>query len=69
MNTFPTRERVLRKTDGRSCGMMFCLYGPRSTKFSAIWEKEHNRVLFYGPCGERYQQVVLEDAPVSQVEI
>ena len=40
--------------------MMFCLHGPRKVKFSAIWEKENNRILFYGPTGNRYQQIDLE---------
>ncbi|MDD3588330.1 MAG: hypothetical protein PHQ75_14210 [Thermoguttaceae bacterium] len=68
LNAFPTSETVIRDSHGSGCGMMFCLHGPRTTQFSAIWEKEHNRVLFYGPCGRRYQQVTLEESPVSSVE-
>ena len=34
-------------------------------KFSAIWEKENNRVLFYGPTGKRYMQVDLNDADIA----
>ncbi|MGL6196194.1 MAG: hypothetical protein ACRC2T_15365, partial [Thermoguttaceae bacterium] len=52
MNSFPTSETVLKRGKGDSCGVMFCLHGPRAVKFSAIWEKEQNRVLFYGPTGK-----------------
>ncbi len=68
-DAFPTSESVIRKPNGESCGMMFCLHGPRKTKFTAIWEREKNRVLFYGPAGNRYQQVLLEESPVDQVAI
>lgn len=69
MNEFPTTETVLRRSNGHGCGMMFCLHGPRTTKFSAIWEKDHNRVLFYGPGGERYQQVNLEESTLDTVDL
>ena len=68
-DAFPTSENILRKANGISCGMMFCLHGPRKIKFTAIWEKENNRILFYGPSGNRYQQVVLEESPVAALEI
>lgn len=69
MNEFPTTETVLRKSNGNSCGMMFCLHGPRTVKFSAIWEKDKNRVLFYRANGERYQQVNLEDGDLRLMEL
>lgn len=59
MNAFPTTETLLRRGKGDSCGLMFCLYGPRAVKMTAIWEKDMNRVLFYGPNGKRYCQIVL----------
>ena len=66
MNSFPTTETCLRQA-GDACAVMFCLFGPRSVKFSAIWEKETNRVLFYGPSGKRYMQVELTDvAPLDE---
>jgi len=64
LNAFPTSETLLRKSNDDCCGVMFCLHGPRAVKFSAIWEKENNRVLFYGPTGKRYQQVDLHDAEI-----
>lgn len=68
-DVFPTTENVLRKADGESCGMMFCLHGPRKVKFSAIWEKENNRILFYGPAGNRYQQVNLDETVSDALEV
>ncbi|MGL6194352.1 MAG: hypothetical protein ACRC2T_05970 [Thermoguttaceae bacterium] len=61
INAFPTSEKLLRRGNS-SCGVMFCLHGPRAVKFSAIWENEQNRVLFYGPNGKRYSQVVLKNS-------
>jgi hypothetical protein len=45
--------------------MMFCVHGPRAVNFTAIWEKQKNRVFFYGPRGERYRQTTLDDSPVA----
>lgn len=69
MNTFPTSETMIRKHSGQRCGMMFCLHGPRMTKFSAIWEQQRNRVLFYDPQGERYRQTTFEQSAVSELEL
>ncbi|MGL4595192.1 MAG: hypothetical protein ACRCUY_10720 [Thermoguttaceae bacterium] len=66
-DAFRTSESVIKRkqseSDGEieSCGIMFCLHGPRSVKFGAIWEKQSNRILFYGPDGKRYSQVVLDE--------
>ena len=38
-------------------------------KFSAIWEKENNRILFYGPTGNRYQQIDLEPNAFALIEV
>ena len=55
-------ERILVRAD-RPCGIYFCLHGPRAVKFSAIWETEHNSVLFYGATGERFHKIQLVKAP------
>ena len=65
LNAFPTSETVLRRNNDDCCGILFCLYGPRMVKFSAIWEKEKNRILFYGPTGKRYLQVELRNAEIT----
>jgi hypothetical protein len=69
MDAFPTSETVLKRGKFQFCGVMFCLHGPRAVKFSAIWERESNRVLFYGPTGKRYLQVELKDANLSIDEL
>ena len=47
----------------KPCGIFFCLYGPRSVKFTAIWETERNTILFYGSSGERIMKTQLTHAP------
>ena len=65
VDAFQLTERVLRRQK-KPCGLMFCLHGPRAVKFTAIWETEHNRVLFYGSTGERFQKTHLVQAPRLQ---
>jgi hypothetical protein len=55
---FPMTERVLLR-GGKRCGLHFCLHGPRSVRFSAIWETEHNTVRFYSSSGQRFQKTQL----------
>lgn len=59
---FQMTERVLTRR-GQPCGMYFCLHGPRSVKFTAIWETDRNTILFYGSSGERFQKATLMAAP------
>lgn len=59
---FPMTERVLKR-GGKACGVFFCIHGPRSLKFSAIWETDRNQVLFYDPSGERFLRTQLSEAP------
>lgn len=61
LGAFPTSETVLRSANGSDCGVLFSLFGPRTVRITAIWEKKSNRVLFYGPNGSRYAQVNLID--------
>ena len=53
-----TTETVVRR-GSEPCGIMFCLVGPRATRFSAIWEWEGRRALFYRPNGTRYREMTL----------
>ena len=62
---FPMTERILRRRD-KPCGIYFCLHGPRATQFSAIWETDRNKILFYGSGGERFQTTQLIDSPKIQ---
>lgn len=65
VDVFDLTERLLIRR-GRPCGMFFCLHGPRSVKFTAIWETEQNRILFYSSSGERLQRIKLAAAPPLQ---
>jgi hypothetical protein len=52
IDAFPLTERLLVR-GGRPCGIFYCLHGPRSVKFTAIWDAASNVVFFYGATGER----------------
>ncbi len=62
IGAFRMTERTLIR-GGKPCGIYFCLHGPRATKFTAIWETEHNQILFYGSQGERFQKTMLTESP------
>jgi len=68
-NAFPTSESLLKQRRENACGVMFCLHGPRAVKITAIWEKNRNRVLFYGPTGKRYHQIDLDLLVVPENEL
>jgi len=59
---FPMTERILTR-GGVPCGIYFSLHGPRSVRLNAIWENEHNTVLFYGSTGERFGRTQLIGIP------
>ncbi len=65
VNYFQVTERVLTRR-GKPCGIFFCLHGPRSVKFTAIWETDRNRILFYGSSGERLMGIKLSASPPLQ---
>ena len=65
IGAFPCSERILVR-DGQPCGLFFCLHGPRSVKFTAIWETERNTILFYDASGERTHRTRLIEAPRLQ---
>jgi hypothetical protein len=44
---------------GRPCGLHFTLSGPRSVRFSAIWDAIRRTILFYDCTGERFQRTDL----------
>jgi hypothetical protein len=59
---FPLYERILVR-GGAPCGVLFCLYGPRSLYLTAIWETDSNTILFYGSRGERFHRTQLIAPP------
>ncbi len=58
---FQVTERILTRGK-RTCGIFFCLHGPRSVKLTAVWETETNSILFYGSTGERFRKAMLATA-------
>jgi hypothetical protein len=56
------REKVLRR-GGQPCGMHFIMHGPRSVKFSAIWDSAQHTILFYDCAGERFHRSELAPLP------
>lgn len=60
VDAFPISRRALRCSSGELCGLMFCVHGPRTVDFTAIWERRQNRIFFYSPTGERYRQTTVE---------
>ena len=62
LGAFHMTERILRR-GGRPCGVCFYLQGPRAVRFTAIWDADHNQVLFYGASGERFLRTQLVGAP------
>jgi hypothetical protein len=62
VGAFPMTERLLRRSDA-PCGILFCLQGPRSVLFNAVWETDRNTILFYGSGGERSLTIRLTGAP------
>ncbi len=62
LDAFPLTERILVRGE-TPCGIYFCLHGPREVRFSAIFEIQHNTVLFYGSTGERFHKTQLVQAP------
>ncbi len=51
-DAFPMTQRVLYK-QGISCGIFYCLHGPRSVRLTAVLDTQMDRVLFYDSKGQR----------------
>jgi hypothetical protein len=45
-----------------SCGLQFCLRGPRDVCLAAIWVADRNVVYLYDARGERYSKLRLKNA-------
>lgn len=49
---FPmTKRPVLR--GGTSCGLYFCVHGPRSVKLTAVYDSRQKTTIYYGTDGAR----------------
>ena len=64
---FPMTEKLLIRQNS-PCGIYFCLHGPRSVKFTAIWENRTNTILFYGSNGERFEKTHLSHTATISLE-
>ena len=65
LGAFEMTQRLLLRR-GKPCGIHYCLHGPRAVRFTAIWETEHNRILFYDSNGERILKTQVTDAPMLE---
>lgn len=55
---FPmTRREVSR--GGKSCGVYFCIHGPRSVKLTAVYDHRKKTTLYYGTDGVRRNQEMM----------
>ena len=52
VDQFPLTERNVIKS-GQTCGVYFCLHGPRSVKLTAIADFEKKSLICYGSDGTR----------------
>ena len=56
-------SRAMLRRQGRVCGMIFELEGPRLLRTYAIWAGDEQRLLFYDSTGKRFAEVRLSDGP------
>jgi len=49
-----TRREVVRS--GQSCGLYFCIHGPRSVKLTAVYDHRQKLAIYYGTDGARRRQ-------------
>jgi len=66
-DAFPKSTIPIRRSNGEICGLMYCVSGPRTVEFTAIWEKKDNRIFFYDPNGKRYRQTTLDTIPIGEI--
>ncbi|TWT80688.1 hypothetical protein CA13_21340 [Planctomycetes bacterium CA13] len=52
-----THREVIR--GGKTCGIYFCLHGPRSVKLTAICDFTKNAVIYYGSDGIRRESATV----------
>lgn len=58
LDQFPMTERKVIK-GGQTCGVYFCLHGPRSVKLTAIADFERKSLICYGSDGTRRAEETL----------
>ncbi len=63
-DAFPMTQRVLYK-QGISCGIFYCLHGPRSVRLTAVVDTQTARVLFYDSKGQRTSSHNLQESDIE----
>lgn len=58
----PLRATPLKR-NGRPCGAVFHVEGPRLLRTSAVWAADESRILIYDSTGQRTRDVTVADAP------
>ena len=58
----PMYKATLQR-QGRPCGALFHVEGPRLLKTSAVWAGDEHRILFYDSTGARFGEVRLSEGP------
>jgi hypothetical protein len=53
-----TELRLIRGE--RTCGLQFCLRGPRSVRLAAVWVADNNLIYLYDASGKRYSKLRLK---------
>ncbi len=55
---FPMTQRELQRS-GKTCGIYFCVHGPRCVKLTAIFDLATRTLILYGSDGTRRESVQL----------
>lgn len=51
-DAFQMGEKIITR-NGKTCGIYFCIYGPRNVRLTAVWDLRSNSVFFYDSLGRR----------------
>ncbi len=49
--------------NGKACGLVFHVEGPRMLRTSAVWAADESRILLYDSTGKRTREVRLTESP------
>jgi hypothetical protein len=58
----PLRSTPIKR-NGRVCGAVYHVEGPRLLRTSAVWAADESRLLIYDSTGHRTREVTVADAP------
>jgi hypothetical protein len=61
-----TMTEVRLTRHNQSCGIQFCLRGPRNVRLAAIWAADQNMLYLYDARGERYAKLRLMKLPQQE---